>query len=518
MWLAGLLLLPVIRWLHRGGRHRRAVPVARLALWRGAAASPPAAGERRPPDPAWRRRALLAALLCIALAGPQLPPSRVHVTLWVDDSLSMLTREADGLRLAQGVAQARALLAELVPADVEVRALGDPWHSLGPLGDGAVAALLASAGRTEPSAPPAALLRRDSQHWLVTDGADASLLQWPEGTRPDRIVQVAGVTRNVGLVRLSGRRHLEDPDQVDLLLEVRNGGDAAETREVRLFAAAAQAAMSTYRIEPGASVRVAASMPAAGRIRATLQPGDALAEDDEIVLDLAPLRRRRVAVDPSCPQALRVAVGAHPALALVQPNATDAEALLDCATPGAARGLATIRVQADRTPARPRGALLWSSSVAESGRIVLDTERLQVVAQLRPGAGDAVLLAVGDEPLIVRRAGAPAQLETSLDFESLGRTAGPELPLLVNWLFQRLLGEDLLDGIAIADRGRASVLVAPAASVGADAPARAQGEAGVMSDWTRPLLVAALLVLLWEIVALGRQWARWAGRSEAGAE
>lgn len=42
VWLFGFLLLPVIRWLHRGGRQRRAVPVSRLDLWRRAAASSPA--------------------------------------------------------------------------------------------------------------------------------------------------------------------------------------------------------------------------------------------------------------------------------------------------------------------------------------------------------------------------------------------------------------------------------------------------------------------------------------------
>ena len=110
LWLFGILLVPVIRWLHRGGRQLRAVPVSRLDLWRRAAASSPAAGERRPPDPAWRRRALFTALLAIALAGPQLPEQRTDVTLWIDDSLSMLTREEHATRLAEGLAQVRSLL------------------------------------------------------------------------------------------------------------------------------------------------------------------------------------------------------------------------------------------------------------------------------------------------------------------------------------------------------------------------------------------------------------------------
>ena len=116
IWLSGLLLLPVIRWLHRGGRAPARVPVSRLDLWQRSAASSPAAGERRPPDPAWRRRALVTALLFVALSEPQLPEPRTRITLWVDDSLSMLTREASGTRLAEGLARARSLLADVPQA------------------------------------------------------------------------------------------------------------------------------------------------------------------------------------------------------------------------------------------------------------------------------------------------------------------------------------------------------------------------------------------------------------------
>jgi len=179
LWLLGLALLPAIRWLHRGGPHRRALSVSHLGLWRGAAATGAATGERRPPDPAWRRRALLAALFVLALAGPQWSEQGVRITLWIDDSLSMLTREPQGTRLVQGWRLARSLLAEVPNADVEVRTLGDPWHSYGAPSDAAVAATIAAAGRREPGAPPAALLSARDQHWLITDGADVSLFDWP---------------------------------------------------------------------------------------------------------------------------------------------------------------------------------------------------------------------------------------------------------------------------------------------------------------------------------------------------
>jgi len=504
-WLLGLLLVPVIRWLHRGGRHRRTVSVSRLSLWRLADASSPSAGERRPPDPAWRRRALLTALLVVALAGPRLPGPHTDITLWIDDSLSMLTREEHGTRLAEGLAQARSSLAEVPGANVEVRTLGDPWHSLGVLSEATVATIVSDAGRKQPNAPPTALLPGDRLHWLLTDGADATLFDWPGESRPDRTIQVGKVARNVGLERLSARRNLNDPEHFDVLLKVANGGSAPETRVVVFVTDAGEFARSSLHLEPGEVTLVNASIPASARVRATLQPGDALAEDDEIVLDLDPLRRRRVATDAKCAAALKAAVAAHPALAGASEGATDVDAVLDCGARGAVRDAVSVRVIANRTPKRLYGSVQWSSSVPESRRIRLDPERMQVAARLEARPGDFVLLSVGDEPLIVGRAGATKLLETSLDFDSEDTLRGPEIPLLVNLIFERLLDSHLLDEIAITDRGAGSANVVLSTRAGANAVARAPSATRSLHDWTKPILVAALLVLLWELVALARQ-------------
>ncbi len=508
LWLAGLALLPAIRWLHRGGPHRREVPVSRLALWRDAEASRPAAGERRPPDRAWRRRALLAAILLIALSGPQLSDPRVRVTLWIDDSLSMLTREAQTTRLVEGLSRVRALLDGLPPVEVEVRTLADPWRGLGALNDATVATVLAGAGRTEPAPPPVALLRRDSQQWLLTDGADATLLAWSDGRRPDRVVQAGAVTRNVGLERLSARRHADDPATFDLLLQVTNGGTAEEDRAVVFTAGAVEVARaSVSRLRVGESRRLEIAIPAAATVRAALQPADALPDDDQIELDLAPLRRRRVAVEASCPKALVAAVGAHPALAFAGPANADAEATLDCGASGAPAGVPTIRVLADRAASRPPGTLQWSSAVPQSRRIELDADRLQLAAHLQAGPNDAVLLAIGEAPVVVRRAGEARRLETSFDVAAMAAGRGPELPLLVNWLFETVLDRSLLDEIAVVDRGPRAALVAPLRIV-APPPVSAAAAPGSASDQARLVLLIALLVFLWELVALVRQGLR----------
>ncbi|MBK7472059.1 MAG: hypothetical protein IPI73_17090 [Betaproteobacteria bacterium] len=119
--------------------------------------------------------------------------------------------------------------------------------------------------------------------------------------------------------------------------------------------------------------------------------------------------------------------------------------------------------------------------------------------------GDTVLLAAGDEPLIISRTGAARVVVTSLDFGSAEITYDSEIPLLVNLMFERLLGGRLLNEIAMADRGPGSANVVPSGGARASADLRAATEWHPTRDLTRQLLLAALLVLLWEIVALGRQ-------------
>lgn len=516
LWLAGLVLLPAIRWLHRGGPPRREVAVSRLALWRGAEASRPNAGTRRPPDPAWRRRALLMALLLIALAGPRWPEERVRVTLWIDDSLSMLTREASGTRLAEGLAHARSQLAETPASDVEMRVLSDPWPRLGALGDATTATVLSNAGRKEPGPPPAALLRSDSQQWLVTDGADATLFAWPGGRRPDRVVQVGGMTRNVGLERLSARRHPGDPQSVDLLLKVTNGGLADEARTVVFSAGGVEVGRDDVRLAVGASRLVEATIPASSpSVRAVLQPGDALAEDDMITLDLAPLRPRRVTVDPACAKALVAAVATHPALTLVRPGAAGAEAAIDCSAGSASTVLPILRVLADRVPSRPPGAPRWTSTIAGAHRGELDGSRLQIAAHLQVRPNDNVLLALGDEPVIVARGGKAKVVETSLDVASIASGRGPELPLLVDLMVGTLLGPGLLDAVAVVDRGPRASHVAPLPELVASAATPSTTVARASRDVIWPVLVVALLALLWEAVALARQGLRLSARDAA---
>ena len=506
LWLLGLLLVPAIRWLHRGGPRLRTVPVSSLALWRKAATPGPAAGARRPPDPAWRRRALLAALLCGALAGPQLAVPIERITLWVDDSISMLTREPAGTRLETGLARVAVELRAAARADIEVRTLGNPWQAHADLSPEVIAGLVRNAGQREPVPPPAGLRLGDRQHWLLTDGADPQLTSAGAGAAYARVFRVGEATRNVGVVRLSARRSLGERDRLDVALQVRNGGDSVEERVAVLAGESGEVARFPLRLEPGASVSLSAVARSSVGLRVALQPGDALEADDMLALDVRPLVPRPVALDARCPAAILTALRTHPALVPADEGAP-AELALECGTGPGTAAMPRIRFALDRVPEALDGPWTWSSSVAEAQRRRIEGLPLRTAGRLAPPGGDDLqLLAVGSTPLVVRRREKDAPLiETSLDATAVGTGDRPAAPLLVAFLVDEVLSASLLDAVAVIEREEQSVTIAPRGDAGTAATTVGR-EATQSRDGTRPLLVAALLVLLWELAALLRRW------------
>ena len=516
-WLLGLLLVPVIRWLHRGGAQLRSVPVASLALWRKTVTAGPSAGERRPPDPAWRRRALAAALLSVALAGPRSAAPVERLTLWVDDSLSMLTREAGGTRLGTGLAKVAAELASRPGAEVEVRTLGNPWQRQDSLSSETIAALVRDAGQREPVKPPAGLLHADRRHWLLTDGADAEFLAAADGIGFSRVIRVGETTRNAGIVRLAARRSLGDRDRFDVELQVGNGGDTAEERVAVLSSESAEVTRASIKLEPGASATMSAVAPMAAAVQARVEPGDALADDDTLMLDTSALLARRVAADPACPAAILAALQAHPALS-VTADAAVADLAVECGGTGGTADLAgmpRIRFLRDRAAEPFEGDLTWSSNVSETQRGRLESLALRTSGRLAPpGSGEVLLLAAGPMPLIVqRRSEGEPLIETALAVESADRDR-PVAPLLVSFLVDQALSTALLDEVAVVARDERAVRVVPR-DVAAGA-ATASGASSLQTrDRTPPLLVAAVLVLLWELASLLGRWRRERVEAEA---
>jgi hypothetical protein len=508
-WLLGLLLVPILWYLHRSGPILLSHPVENLDLWRGAAIELDGPGARRRPDPAWVRRALIAATLALALAGPSLDRPAGRVTLWVDDSLSSSTVESGQTRLARALDEASAALRADGVVDLEVRALNPPWRTLPANLDAATAQLSEhKAGARELELPAAELFAPTRAHWLVTDGADPDVNAWLSTVPISRVFQSGVERRNVGIARVSVRLQPGDPSRRAVLVRLVNGGDVAERRTIELLGAAGVHEAREIPIAAGASVNVSFDVPAdVGEMTARLVPSDALRADDEVSVDASALAPLAVAVDSACPAAIRTAVRAHPSLRLAGDAAMSLA--IDCGTGTASTGrVPRVRFATGPQETVDTSALSWSTTGAVvappfTGADLATRGRVDV-----PGANDLVLLGATGTPLVVLRPGPPVLVETSIHPEAAANPADAATPLLVAWLIDAALGERLLGREVHAGRGESASRVVPLAELRARSDAAPVLRSTPDDSISRYLLWLALGLLLWDAGALARRLVR----------
>jgi hypothetical protein len=502
-WLFGLLLAPLIWYLHRSGPVLRRVPVPSLELWRDAAASAAQAGPQRRPDPAWRRRAAIAVLLSLALAGPQWTTSAPRVTVWLDDSLSMHVADAEGTRLQQGIALAQQALRATSARDVIVRHLSDPSQARDRFDPEPALASRDPAEAREPRLPPPQALDPSRAHWLVTDGADAAVNAWAADAPIGRLLPVGRPAANAGITRISARAQLNDPAALAVQVRVLNGGGERTARTLDLLAGGRRLASRAIDLEAGTAATFDFVTTAAGApITAQLAPSDALASDDALTLDPSALAPLAAQVDARCPEPVRRAVHAHPALRIS--DGAVVPLAIDCGGVSAAMGTPRVVLASGATSALDATRLLWSASASSLPRRLAGRMPARARGSLAaPGDRDVVLLSSDSTPLLILREGPPRVVESALDLEAPGFAAGPGLPLLVAALADLALDTALLGRTVSVDRGDdASRVMALDAS---PLPARAAPRDDAAPLNLRPLLWLALTLLAWDLWALARR-------------
>jgi hypothetical protein len=405
------------------------------------------------------------------------------------------------------VALAQRALDAAGARDVVARRLREPARQYDGLGDNALSALPAGVQPSEPRLPAPESLDRSRTHWLVTDRADAAVNAWAATAPIARVLQAPGATRNVGVTRMSARRQPGDASRLAVQVRVLNGGSERESRTLELLAATSRVEARTVELDAGhaATLEFVLSAAPATPLGVRLLSGDALADDDALQIDLAPLAPLPVTVDAACPASVARAVRAHPALQ--SSHAEAARLVVDCGGMPGARSAARLVLQQGVPTALDASRLFWSPAAADLQRRLAD--HLPGAARGRlepPRPGDVVLLSSGTTPLVVSRAGSPRSVESVLDLEAPGFTSGPGLPLLVAALADVALGEPLLGRTASVDRGDDSSRVAPLAVTAP--PAHVAAAPAAVPLTILPLLLLALALLAWDTAALARQLAR----------
>lgn len=463
LWLAGLVLVPAVRRLHRYKDVGFRFPVSSHVLWRSVRAADGAGPALRQPDPAWRRRAAAVAAIILALAGVSWRTGTPAVTVWVDDSLSMATIESGGASRWELAETALAEAFKGFDGEAIARPLSDPalsWRL--PREDGRYLPGLDTTGR-EP-APPA-LLDPARQHWLLTDGADRHLDAWATAAALTRILQVGSPAPNLAVYRAGARR---DADSLEVLVSIENHGDLAETRRLVVESDGTLLGARSVTLDPGTAISlVIPAAGATGSITARLEPPDALAGDDALAIDLAAMEPAPARLGRDCPPALRAAVSAHPGLRPVSATGSG-ELDIVCGVPVTSDGPALVFVNG---APMGQGTAAWVAADDRLRSVALPDAPLRVLRMpdgVVPSA--RVLMTVGANPAVCAPRGPDPVLYVALDLADETLTGDPAFPLLISALAGSVVGRPLLVGSVQSARDRGASEITPLALPAISAP------------------------------------------------
>lgn len=513
LWLIALGIIPLIRWLHRWHAPLSSWSVSAIFLWEQTAADEQAGNRKDEPEPAWRRRAIAAALLVIALAGPYLPTTTRVLTVWIDDSPSAFTIENGNSRLATMLASLPAELrrSESPWTEIMLRSLTNPGRVKRYTDSGSIDVQDWQAGAKKTlddlSMP---VLTADSDHWLLTDGASLEVRTWAARASLSNIIQSGTITENSALTRLAVRRSTENAKTIDVLISVSNAGTETDVRQVSLYGGNDLLQTTRLSLPPGRTTHWQIDIAATDEsLSASLSSSDSLVGDDELILLLTRFELLTTQIDPDCGPALRRALATHPSLAVGA--ATNEAALSVSCSRGnfsrVGRSAAHIRSLLDAAEA-VSSPPVWLSHAGARDDLSLSADWISAAQWPQQESTDSrrVVLTTTAQALVVVHAaesGSSAIVDTVVDLGHPRFIEQAEYAAFIATLADLATGRTLLDEAIVVSRDARHSIVIPTSIDSSVGPSGAANQAT-----TKPLstlfLIAALFVLLLDAALLLR--------------
>lgn len=430
--LLALLALPLIIVLHLLRERRRRVVVPSLLHWQNLPQRQTAQRSRRLPLTLLLLIQLLAAaLIALALARPQLGNffgSTRQLAIVLDTSTSMAAREGSGTRFAQAQSRARTALNSLGSGDRAILVAAGTTARVLATGTGAdIPALLATLDTVQPGGTgtdftgaftlaQAAFAGQARREILVLTDNGPSTTGLPASVAAALSWQQIGTAQpNRAIVVLAARAW---GAQVQVYARLANYAPTPFSARIALYADERTLGERTANIAANGETELTWTLPASyATLRAVLDGGDSLPQDDEARLSLAQTRPLAIELVSAAPAALRRALAAVPstqvtvtAPAAYQPGSQAALTVFDNFLPAAwpagpvlvinpPIGSTLLSVREGTTPAKAspldtRGALLAGLSLAG-----VDFGPLR---SIDAPAGFTAQLANGETPLILR--------------------------------------------------------------------------------------------------------------------
>ena len=509
LWLLLLGLIPLIRWLHRFRMQAPTLPSTTLFLWASLQQDTARQGDLDTPDPRWMLRALICSLLVLALAEPRLPRTQqLPLEVWLDDSLSMFTRESEQTRLQLALLQLQSYLEDHDFPRIEVHSLGNPeiTLSLDPRDNSRWQTRLnawASHHREEPAPPPAAALSSQSRHILITDGADHALNRWAQAAPLTRIIKSAELRQNLVLSRLNIRDPIANSTTVTGTVRIDNLGDRAH--RARLDIEQQQELIKTVELDipPQGQVVTSFELADKGALRARLHSdSDPLPQDNSLELDWSGRQPTLgYTLHGDCDPRFMAVIDSHPALV---EKGTRAELLIDCSAQALDSALPTLRLHPLQGRRRTTQSAHWHKRLT-TGYLPLAAGIAYSDEAPALASASSPLLSANGRVLIGQRPGARKLIDSYLDSGDAGFSREPPYPLLYLGLISYLGGQSLELAPLSVSRDIDASRISPLPLAGVGAPAALPASA--VTTFTNPILFIVFVLLLLD-AALGLRLAQ----------
>jgi len=445
------------------------------------------------------------------------------VDVWVDDSLSMQTVEHGKTRLQAAFDDLDRALSDTGISDIRLHSLRNPAVQVAWRRDGDTNSRKnwptptgLPPGRLHP--PIVALMHRDHEHWLISDGADADVNAWAEKAPLRRILQTGTAGENVALTLLSVRPTM-DGDTSRGLATVRNLGANLETRTLSVYSGDTLQFQKSLQLPPHGrnNVHFELSSPdVKHHLRAILTPADALAEDDALSLENDASSPASVSVAADCPTPLKIALETHPGIviAAAQQAHTDMRVVCNDAS-GIDAGTPTLRIHPQRAPRPLRFPPVWATD-----ELPIDWPPLQPQwlysdpTPRRPGVNNP-LFGTDENPLITVSTEKPRVIDVYFDIAQPLLIRQPEYAVLIDGLVSVTLDRRLFDETFTAERPVAESYIAPQALPEARNDTHASSSPRTHIDLTPLIVLMAALLLVVDILLL--RYIRRGASAPAGA-
>lgn len=500
LWLFLLILIPLIRWMHRFKRLSSTHPSTTLFLWHSFQHHQGAGGSPASPDRLWLLRALITILLVLALADPALQNGQGHsIEVWLDDSLSMFTEEDEQRRIHLALKQLGQYLAETEASQIQLHSLGNPGSSI-TLDPGNASGWPDQLGRwtdqpqAEPLPPPAATLSPLSNHILLTDGADIELNRWARSAPLRHVIQAGRASQNIALTRLSLRKPLDESGIINGVARIDNLTDTAQN--IRLILQHEKEIIKTQQLDIPAHEKTIITFSIAdkkrGQILARLEgANDPLPLDDELRLNLEKLNPAlRYKKLGRCSQHVEAVLDSHPSLMQAD---SEPEVIIDCSGEIGESILPLLRLQPTHSLLRTTHKAHWHNNSALQSLVMAAGLPYSDRAPALSSTGSPILSANG-RMLILKQAETDRQIiESYISSSDPLFALYPEYPLLITGLLGQLTGRNLDMAPLTASRETESSRIKPNSF---SIKPMELHESQSMAASIAPLLILASLILL----------------------